>query len=424
MADSSMNIFYTVGGYAALIVLSYAVYHVSSQKSKKAVGPVSSKSLKEVQPEPRKEDNKKKQRLANFTSEAQEKAAARANKTEPTPVVSSAPTKTKHNDGSDNHEFAKQLSKAKEGMKLGGNADGGKQREKSVKQSRASETAKPAVKEKTAAPAAVAAAAPSAPSSSAGADADDDQSPALSPEARPVDVSGVSDMLEPTTSTGPSILRLTDTASKKQKQKAAKASEPAETKKQRQNRKKTEAAKAAREEAEKERKVLEEKQRRTARVAEGRPAKDGSQFMAANGANSSWTQGAPNGTNGADTKAAVHEPLDTFEKPSKAAVQKQTSSNSDKNWISSMPSEEEQMEMLKDESDEWSTVKKTKTSKKTTKKTSSDGSGEDVSQPRATTQAKQPVPSISKPAAPQSFGSFSALTKDEPVDDVEEEWEV
>ena len=441
MVDINMGYLYTVGGYATLLGLGLIVYHVSTQKSNRRGATSANRSAKAVQPEPRKEDKKKKQRLENFASEAQEAARAKAREPpeEPKPDVSyaaaaAAAANGPADDGDDvdNREFARQLAKAKEGTQLSSKSDGSKQREKSVKQSRAnqmSEKHKPA-------PAPAPEPEPEAPLSTTSADADDDQSPATSPETRPADATGVSDMLEPTPA-GPSVLRITDSEPKaEQKKKAAKAPEKVETKKQRQNRKKAEAAKAAREEAEKERKALEEKQRRAARIAEGRAAKDGSEFVAAHKADSAWSHGAPlNGAGaGASTKAAgdaalVHEPLDTFEGKPATAAPKTAAAKSEGSWISSLPSEEEQMEMLKDDADEWSTVE-TKASKRA-KKASSVSSSDDKAAVRPAAQPQQAAPApapakASKPASSQSFGgSFSALTtNDDAADEAEEEGEV
>lgn len=419
MADASM--FYTIGAYATLIGFGYAIYHFSTQKDKQKGGVTITKPAKAPQqPAARKEDRKKKQRMESYATEsksskpeAQKEKAPEANQW----LSNDAEKQEKL----DNREFARQLSKAKDGAKFDNKKEAAKQREKTVKQSKANKS--------KAAPAPEAVV--SAPSSN-GADADDDESPvALSPETRPVDVSGVSDMLEPTSATGPSVLRLTDTESKKQK-KASKNPEPVETKKQRQNKKKAEAAKAAREETEKDRKVLEEKQRRTARIAEGRAAKDGSEFMAAaNGKKSAWD--GTNGTNSAAAKngdAAAYAPLDTFEKSTPAPVaKKETVNQLESSWISALPSEEEQMEMLKEESDEWNTVK-TKSSKKS-KKASSVESGEEATQARPAAQTQQSTETknrpAAKPAAAKNFGgSFSALTTkdDDAEEEVEEEWDV
>ncbi|KPM38074.1 hypothetical protein AK830_g8499 [Neonectria ditissima] len=415
MADN-MSLLYTIGGYATLFGVGYIIYTVSTSKNKKRVGAAPAKVTK-ISPteQPRKEDRKKKQRLASFTSEAQEsskkaaKPKASASESEPQAWLSNVQDKA--SDEADNLKFARQLAKVQEGTKFASKSDGGKQREKYVKQSRANQVAD--ATEKTESP----------PSSTAGADADNDASPVTSPEVGPAVAGDVSDMLEPVTSRPP-VLRLTDTAPKNQKKKVTKAAEPAESKKQRQNRKKAEAAKAAREESEKERKTLEEKQRRTARIAEGRAAKDGSQFLAANGTKSSWTQGAPTTAPIAQKTNGFHQPLDTFDQSATSASAKSSTAakSADGSWISSLPSEEEQMEMLKSDEDEWSTVKAK--SKKATKNESSVDSGDEPTQSRPAAQPKQPVGNAtSKPS--QSFGSFSALsTKDEPVEEdlEEEEW--
>lgn len=416
MADN-MSYLYTIGGYATLFGIGYVIYQVSTQKERKRVVAAQAKTApKSSQPEPRKEDRKKKQRMENFASEAQE-ASSKASKTKaankaPEPAWLNNAQDDSSDDDVNNREFARQLAKAKEGTKFASKTEGGKQREKSVKQSRASKMTSQ-IEE-------------SAPSSTTGAEADDDQSPALSPEVGPANAGDVSDMLEPAKA-GPSILRLTDTAPKKQKQKVAKAAEPIETKKQRQNRKKAEAAKLARQEAEQERKVLEEKQRRQARIAEGRAAKDGSQFMAAANKSSAWTQGAPsNNTTPVATTNGFHQPLDTFEKLAPATVEPVVvpSSTTKGDWAASLPSEEEQMEMLKTD-DDWSTVK-TK-SKKSSKKEIAVDSGDELLPSRPAAQPKQPLAGAKASKPTQSFGSFSALSvKNGPADEEEEEeeWDV
>jgi hypothetical protein len=432
MSDANLNYLYTIGGYATLFGVGYALYQVSTRESRRRAAAAQAKQARNARPEPKKEDKKKKQRMESFTSESQESTAKatkpRPNAPETSTFLSNAPTtKDDAQDDVDNREFAKQLSKAKEGMKFAAKSDSGKQGEKSVKQSRANKIAPPEEKK-------IEEERQSAPSSTS-ADADEEPSPVQSPEAEPVDASGVSDMLEPAPS-GPSVLRLTGTESKTQNKKKTKVAEPVETKKQRQNRKKAEAAKAAREEAEKERKVLEEKQRRTARIAEGRAAKDGSQYTSVNGTKSAWTQGAPNGDNSkTEERKDAHELLDTFEAPSAETVQPavtatapvaKSKSKPESEWISSLPSEEEQLEMLKNE-DEWSTVK-TKSSKKATKKESPNESGDDNVTTRPAAQPKQTKPvafeSTTSKTTP-SFGSFSALTSNnDAADDAEEEWDV
>ncbi|TWU74434.1 hypothetical protein ED733_004226 [Metarhizium rileyi] len=413
MADSNMSYMYTATAYAALLGLGFAVYHVSTQKANRRAVNNPPRSARAQQSEPRKEDRKKKQRLESFASEAQEasKSKARVPPAEPASWPRSSANDTS-DDGVDNREFAKQSAKAKEGKKFSNKAEGGKQKEKSVKQSRANQLHNAAADEKP---------------SDTGAEADDDQSTVESPEIRPVDISGVGDMLEPTAA-GPSVLRITDMDKQKEKPKAPKTSSKTETKKQRQNRKKAEAAKEAREEAEKERKALEEKQRRAARIAEGRPAKDGSQSKPVNGIGS-WAKGVPNG-NGAEavhnSETTLHQPLDTVDKPAAQIENVQVPARTKDAWISSLPSEEKQLEMLKDEADEWSTVP-AKSSRKGKK---SGESGDEM--PKHS--AARPEQAATAPAAPalklapkhsasKNFGAFSAL-HDDAAEEVEEEWDV
>lgn len=318
-------------------------------------------------------------------------------------------------DGVDNREFAKQLASVKQGTNFDGARKTEQKKQKSVKQSRAREI--DAVPENR----------PSAPSSTAGVDADDDEASIPSPEVRAADAGDVSDMLEPK-SAGPSVLRLTDTDKVKPKEKRVKEPERVETKKQRQNRQKTEAAKALREETEKDRKVAMEAQRRLARISEGRAAKDGSTFTAAQAKPSVWNG---NGSNGKPEAAATNggfipvQPLDTFNAPAAVQATPAPAPVVDKNedWMSSLPSEEEQMEQLLADED-WNTVP-TKKSTKSKKKGGAPESENDT-KGTATPVVSQPVaakaPKPSKPA----FGhqsSFAALSTDEP-EEVEEEWDV
>ncbi|OAA68590.1 hypothetical protein SPI_00785 [Niveomyces insectorum RCEF 264] len=339
-------------------------------------------------------------------------------------------------DTANNREFARQLASVKQGTKFAGKAKD-ETRQKSVKQSRAEELPVTGGGEGGRI---------SAPSSTAGIDADDDRSSVASPVVGAVEV-GVEDMLEPK-APGPSVLRLTDTqektAGKIQKPKAA--PEPAETKKQRQNRKKAELAKAEREAAEKDRRVKLEAQRRTARQAEGRSAKDGSAFVAAqaNQANA-WTN---NGTNGkpksppAMAAPGVNgflpvQPLDTYDAN---AVQTDASKSSvpsyDKGeeWMSSLPSEEEQMELLrKDDEDAWSTVK-TKPRKTKNKELTAEKAGAGVAPEKATSGSSTAVSTTGatstllsekkRPVAISKPSSFAALSVSNPADEQEEEWDV
>ena len=178
----------------------------------------------------------------------------------------------------------------------------------------------------------------------------------------------VSDMLEPT-SAGPSSIRIT--GEEKQKKKAPKKQEePAETKKQRQNRKKVEERKAAREDDERERKQLEEKQRRSAREARGEPAKNGLGVAPAP-ANNAWTNAPPAAATNGATHVQPTTLLDTFD-----ADTTSTTSSNDFNHggrspakaaslsSANLPSEEEQMEAIREMND-WSEVKIKKGKKKT-----------------------------------------------------------
>lgn len=217
-------------------------------------------------------------------------------------------------------------------------------------------------------------------SSTTGAEADDDLSPANSPDlgatsAKTASGTDISDMLEAPVK-GPSVLRVTE-PSKPQSVKQTKAKAPApeaETKKQRQNRKKREEQKALREETEKERRVLLEKQLRTAREAEGRPAKNGlgqTQVPSTNAWNSS---SATDGNVATSSSKSVAPPLlDTLEDNHSAA----SSSGVGVNGFSSdhpppyrdLPSEEEQIRMLSemDSDNAWSTVDKGGKAKKKAK---------------------------------------------------------
>lgn len=305
-----------------------------------------------------------------------------------------------------NQDFAQSLAKIKTGAQFTA-PKSEKKKQKSVKQSHAQEADTPVAQQ-------------SAPSSAAG-DADDDLSSAASPQAAPADTTGVSDMLE-SPSAGPSVLRLTDTDKVKAKPKKEKAPAVVETKKQRQNRLKNEQKKLEREQDEIERKKLEEAQRRRAREARGQAAKDGSTFT--NNSNA-WTAK----TNGDSTPKTV-QPLDTFDdlvpaantpKPStpQPAATKQPSDS----WASSLPSEEEQIAQVMDDSSAWSEV----TNKKTKKGKRSD---EAVAEKPLSALTPAPVSQApvhvnkSKPAL-SSHSSFAALTPEETADDeVEEEWEV
>ncbi|KAK4101654.1 hypothetical protein N658DRAFT_425365 [Parathielavia hyrcaniae] len=387
----------------------------------------------------------KRQRGEAYTKDVEDvnktsQAKARASK----PSAPAQSVDYSSDEGVDNREFARQLANVKQGTNLNAPKKSDEKRHKSVKQSRAQIIEDKADQIKVSPPPAPSA--PSAPSSTAGADADDDDSSTRSPEMQAADAAGVSDMLEPKAA-GPSVLRLTDTDKvKAKKEKKAKEPEKVETKKQRQNRQKVEAAKAVREEAEKQRKVDMEAQRRQARIAEGRPAKDGFAFMAAAKAQpSAWSS---NGVNGSTTSSVANnntnggflpvQPLDTLDTGSHSDVSAPKSAtpaitNPSDSWIATLPSEEEQMEMLRGE-EAWNTVMTKKTTKKKNPKEPAAESPVD-SEPTVIQEqpaAMAPVASNTSSAAPKKTAkafsqksAFAALsTNDEPEGDRENEWDV
>ncbi|KAJ6784437.1 hypothetical protein PWT90_09969 [Aphanocladium album] len=407
MADSSMNLLYTVGGYAALFGAGYTVYHFSTKSEAKRRAAAA--KAKAAQPEVRKEDRKKKQRMEAFAQEAQSasKAAHNAPPEVKEPQASVSTGRDTMDDSAANREFAKQLSKAQEGTKFAARSDA-KQREKSVKQSKAVEI-DGAKATKAAAPAAPAAPAARVEPEAAQAEESAEEETA----AAPAEAGRVDDMLEPKAA-APTVLRLGESKSTEQKKKKeTKPVEKTETKKQRQNRKKAEAAKAAREGAETERKALEEKQRRQARVAEGRAAKDGSQFT--NGAAAAWKQGAPNGA--PKTNGDLHAPLDTFESAAPAKI------NGTTPVVVEQPAQQDE--------GEWNTVK-TKSSKKKAAAVSNSDNEEPAAAaaaaaPKAAPVTKQPAPQANTNggSTKKAFGgSFSALTTNDDIDEEEQEWDV
>ncbi|KAK1977225.1 hypothetical protein LZ30DRAFT_271245 [Colletotrichum cereale] len=414
MTSSDFLTTQTVGGYLVCFMIAGGfIYHYSSKNK-----PAQIAKQAKAYVEPRKDTNAKKQRKAAFASSAP-KSTAEDKGSSSAVEPSSTWLSNNPKEDVDNAEFARRMASIKEGKKFDGKSSGdSKKKTKSVKQSRAAEK-KPVevAEEKEPAPA-------PAPAVEAVEDVEDveDSSSAASPEVTPSDPSGVSDMLEPSAG-GPSVLRLTGTDKEKPKAKNQKVPEKPETKKQRQNRQKAEAKKVAREEEEKERKVKLEKQRRTAREAAGIPAKDGSQFMAAvNGNKSAWTAGSPNGASANGTPPAV-QPLDTFEAPAKNGTAPAAPAQTSNNWISSLPSEEEQIERLK-EDDEWNTVPAKSKKAKKENRTPSPEPAKAAAAPapsRPVAQAVQKPASNGKAAKPvqSNFGSFSALSTEE-----EEEWDV
>ncbi|EAQ92591.1 hypothetical protein CHGG_00826 [Chaetomium globosum CBS 148.51] len=262
----------------------------------------------------------------------------------------------------------------------------------------------------------------------------------LSPEIKAADASGVSDMLEPKAgeSLGPPPHRHRQGQAKKEK-KAQGAREDRDQEAAPRIALKAEAAKALREESEKQRKVDLEAQRRQARIAEGRPAQDGSVSMA-QAQQSVWTEKGANGTSSTNSGYLPVQPLDTFDTSSYTDVSAPKSetaksavpakNNLADSWISTLPSEEEQMEMLRDE-EAWNTVstKKTKNKKKEAAAESPIDSEPTIIQPPPAAKAatasngtsaapKQPAKVFSQQSA------FAALSTTDPEGEEENEWDV
>lgn len=226
-------------------------------------------------------------------------------------------------------------------------------------------------------------------SSTTGAEADDDLSPAASPQVNAATSAGyVSDMLE-APAPGASVLRVTGNMESEPKKQKVQSFKQVETKKQRQQRLKNEARKEQIQEAENERRKLLEKQLHTARESERREAAR-SQAPTSN----AWQTKAAPSTNGASqppvtapvAAAAPVQLLDTFE-PSQAAP-------AQKKWDQNLPSEEEQMRILgaSKADEDWTTVPSKKTKKK--------GGKADESVSDASASESQPAP-VAPLAAPE-----------------------
>jgi type II secretory pathway pseudopilin PulG len=431
---------YTVGAYSFLIaiVASYVYLRVIKVNGPRARQPT------QLPPVETKAEPKKKKARADGNKNLNKKDKVTAAKTEEQQPQWLSNIANEKEAPVDDREFAKQLTSLKEGKKFDRrNGEAAANRHKSVKQSRAAQvadfdaartgsatTGSSTTEEKASV------SAPSAPSSSTGADGSAEPTPDASPIIAPADTTGVADMLAPTP-TGPGVLRLVDTQEDKPKATNSKPNEVKETKKQRQNRRKAEELKAAREAAEVERKKLEEVQRRTARVAEGRPARDGTQStmvfgkQAWNSDNSSKSAMTPSSsfeildTDSIDNDEAA--PVSTPAPAPVAAAPKTKSLKVDDSWMSELPSEEEQMKMAKADA-EWSTVT-TKASRKSKK----DAPAQDASAPAAASAPVEPValatPKASSESRPSKAlkptGSFAALsTPTDAADEEEVEWDV
>ena len=357
-----MPTYTTVVGWLALIAVGAFFYYTWPAKPSGRRGRAGSKVVTrqfEAARAPKAKRSKKDGDQSSGDQSTDKKKKIKSPPEETWSVIASAPQSSDRDEDVDNREFARQLTSAKAGTLLPAKTKVGT-KQRSVKQVRAQE--KPATAETSS-------------DATAGGDADDDRSSFNSPELVatsievPVTNGGISDMLEAPVP-GPSVLRVTAPTNPvlAKKTKPQTTPDPVETKKQRQNRKKAEIKKAAREEDEKERKVLLEKQRRTAREAEGRAAKDGSAFMAAKTpASNAWTApSASTNSNVTSVKGSTVELLDTFTPSASKTVEtaapeihNSESEHAGSDWqkfASTLPSEEEQLRLAIEDSDNWETV--------------------------------------------------------------------
>lgn len=269
-------------------------------------------------------------------------------------------------------------------------------------------------------------------SSTTGADADDDLSPAASPAfgatETPKAAGDVSDMLDAPTQ-GPMILRVTEPAQPQieRQPKSKKPVEEPETKKQRQNRKRKEEEKVAREHAEKERRILLEKQLRTSREAEGRPAKNGLGISKPPVSNA-WAKSGDDTAVPASyaAPAANNTLLDTFDEEKESAGSMHGGHNTatkDKAWEHDLPSESEQLRILNemDDNDGWNTVEKSgKAKRKAANQSEKAGDSEDKNG-RSLAEERKPAASQIDPYPssgtdnPPAMSSFPPLSKLKPV---------
>lgn len=225
-------------------------------------------------------------------------------------------------------------------------------------------------------------------SSTTGAEADDDLSPAASPEVAAVSSAGyVSDMLE-TPTPGASVLRVTGNVENEPPKPKAQSFKQVETKKQRQQRAKNEARKQQVQEAEEQRRKLLEKQLHTAREAERHEAARSTPPTSNAWQAKDVTNVVNGGSQPTPPAAAPVDLLDTFDStvPAEPAQKK---------WAQGLPSEEEQMRMLgaSNVEDEWTTVSSKKPKKK--------GGKADESVSEASASESQPAPAVPAPVEPR-----------------------
>ena len=351
-----------------------------------------------------------------------------------------------------NPDFAREMASARVGTQLAGSDKPGMSKRERAAQNKGSlrtsnDTDSPSLS--------------TGASSTTGADADDDLSPVASPPllatstAATSNSGDISDMLGHA-SAGPSILRLTDPANPVPKAKAKQSKgtfEPAETKKQRQQRIKREAHRALVEEAERERQRLLEKQIRGARMAEGTSAQTRTSAFKPPAQNV-WFSGPadPPTESMAAPSASSPSLLDTFEPPHGPATSvthgvdtaplgsvtnRISSTNNDRtstgaaeeavdaamaegpagsekngrDWARSLPIEEDQMRLIQESEDSWTTV-----SKRDKKKASKPpvGKENDISEAsgaesRHANGAGLKTTASSRPAFPSSSNSYHQL---------------
>ncbi|OJJ49794.1 hypothetical protein ASPZODRAFT_1030471 [Penicilliopsis zonata CBS 506.65] len=320
-----------------------------------------------------------------------EPAAAPARPVEATPVIAVTENERPEQDV-DQKEMARRLTAAKNGTPLATSAGNKK------KKAGSSERSVSSVSTRT--------------SSTAGADADDDLSPATSPVVQatvPGSAGYVSDMLE-APAPAASVLRVTGSLPEEQpKKQKAQTFKPVETKKQRQQRLKNEARKQQVQEAEEQRRKLLEKQMHTARESERREAAAKAQRApttnawaakdVTNVASSSSSSSAPAAA-AKNIKKTV-ELLDTFD-----AKENQPVSSSSSKWTQEeLPTEEEQLRLLgaSTTEDEWTTVsKKPKKKGGKTDESVSEASASE-SQPYVAAAAAPAVKPVELPAVTQVY---------------------
>lgn len=351
---------YTILGWTIVIAGGFVVYqyynggvnkkgarNLAQKVSQKipAVTPTDSRPAKAQRKDSKRPAVKSKQ--SDAPSKATEKKADTSGAQESSAARSSAVEKD-----TDDTAFAHALAQRRTGVATKSTKTEAK-REKTVKQSAANKQAELSA------------------TSSTAADAEDNTSPVLSPQPQNDTPSGrdVSDMLE-APQAGPSVLRLTEPEFQKpaRQPKQQKPAQEPESKKARQNRKKKEDAARVRQEQEQERRVLMEKQMRTARESRGEAAKNG--VPVAVQPNNVW----PTGQQAVPVTASIVPDaplLDTFSADNvstSSSVAPETPASASVNGVNgiqySLPDEDEQMRQLIEQDDSaWTSVPSKKSKK-------------------------------------------------------------